>query len=180
MAHWRSVRAARETHDKRVEEEQNTGAARIKAEAEQSAAVMQEVGKLFSDFRAADDSEQDFLKEKEGDDEWNQLLAARRDMVDTTLGSSYADRKLTPEQRKELVRKFATVRGRAIGYSMKNLENQRLQAQIQDLTKQLEEYKNSEPGSGSPTPAPGQSVTPTDPFERVRSEIRARAKTRSY
>jgi hypothetical protein len=172
-------RAARENHDRSVEHEKKTGAERYKQEMEQQVAVRQENAKSFQEFKAADDSEQEFLRGKEGDDEWNSLLADRREYVDKSLADSSSNAKLTPEQRREAVRRHATVRGRAIGFSMMKLENTRLKAQVDQLNAKLAEFKTAEPGSGDP-PSPPAVASPTDPFARVRAEMQKRSRTRNF
>lgn len=169
----------RDLYEKRAEalvEAQKTGSEKQRQEQELSVKAVQEAGKLWNEYKSADESEYDFLKEKDDDDEWNTLLNEKKQFVDTALMTNGTDRTMSPEERAKAVRNHAFIRGRAIGFSMRGLQIKRLQSEIGELKSQLSQYKQSEPGQGDAIPASNQQTTSPDPMERVRQAIRSRAR----
>lgn len=100
----------------------------------------------------------DFLKPKEGDDEWNGRVDKAREWVDETLKANVADPKLTAEQRAEAIRRHANMRWRAIGYSSLKLELKRAQSEAAALRKELEAFKKSGPPEGEGNGRPPTSA----------------------
>lgn len=122
-----------------------------------------ENGQIFTDMVREDAQKYDFLKPKEGDDEWNAALEKAQKFVDSVFTKSAADPHLSAEQRKEIIREHASVRGRAIGYPMLKLQVKRLQSELAKRDKIIAQYNNGEPDGGGEKPVRGteSSTAPT-------------------
>jgi hypothetical protein len=158
MAHRRRIRDLSDAQGKALEEAKTKGLERQKQTFESAKTLQAEVTKLWQQVNAEDASKYDFLKPKEGDDEWNAKLEKAKSLVDRAFGESATDPKLTAEQRAEVIRRHAAVRNRAIAYSALKLENTRLKAQLAEKEKALGEFQASVPGNGE-----GKGRAPANP-----------------
>lgn len=109
----------------------------------------------------------------EGDAEGNALLEAGYKKADEAFSSNPLDPKLSSEQRSELVRKQAAQRNRSAAFSRLVYMNQKLEKQVAELTKQLGEFQESEPGAGEGKPAVEQRSGSA--MDRIMADIGALA-----
>ena len=168
MAHRRVLRDMADAANKAVEEAKKHGSEREKQMSETQNEARKQVAKLWTQFNSEDEAKYDFLKQKEGDDEWNSRLTKSKTLVDGAFSANPHDPKLTAEQRAKVVRDHAAVRNRAIAYSVRTLELARSNARVAELEKQLEQYKGAEPGNGNGRP----SEQPTgQPVNRMKSSL---------
>ena len=168
MAHRRVLRDMADAANKAVEEAKKHGSEREKQMSETQSEARKQVAKLWTQFNSEDEAKYDFLKQKEGDDEWNNRLTKSKTLVDGAFSANPHDPKLTAEQRAKVVRDHAAVRNRAIAYSVRTLELARSNARVAELEKQLEQYKGAEPGNGNGRP----SEQPTgQPVNRMKSSL---------
>jgi len=174
MAHRQKVRELSDAQTRALDESRKTAGEREKQMNETRSRVSTETSSLWQQFKTEDEQKHDFLREKEGDDEWNNKLDSSRTFVDTAFSTQAADPSLTAEQRADAVKKHAAVRGRAIGYSMLKLENTRLKAEVAKAQKELGEYRNGEPGVGNGRQAAAPSV-PLNPMEAAKARLAALA-----
>jgi hypothetical protein len=105
--------------------------------------------KRFVELSTADEAKFDFLRPKEGDEEWNSKLAQAVKFVSEAYNSNSNDPRLSPEKREEIVKKHVGVRNRAIGFTPMRLRALRAEAKAASLEKELAKFKNGEPGPGS-------------------------------
>lgn len=176
IAHVRAVRELAKANQKALDDARKAGSEREQQMTQQRQQVTGEVTKLFHTFAQEDQGKYEFLQPKEGDEEWNKRLETASQFVDRAMASNSTDPKLTPEQRAELVKQHAAIRGRAVGFTMLKLENTRLKAQLAERDKKLAEYAEVEPGAGTAHAAGGEVPASTDPFDRVRQKIRGMAR----
>lgn len=176
MAHYRKIRDLADEQRRAVDSVKKEGSERQKMQEETRQRIAEEIGGAWQEFISADESKHEFLKEKEGDDEWNGRLKAAKEFVDNSLFRVNAgDDKLTPEQRKEAIRNHASVRGRAIGFTMLRLENKRLRGQLDELATELSKYKSAEPPAGVGREPGAVAARPASAWEAARAELRRRA-----
>ena len=141
---------------------------------------MQELAKsnvqLFDRLAKADESKQDFLKPKEGDEEWNSKLAQAVKFVNDAYSGNSNDPRLTPEQRQEIVKKHVAIRNRAIGFTPMRLRAIRAEAQVASLQKELAKFKNGEPGPGAGKGEGAPAGGRVSRMEESKAKIRALGK----
>lgn len=176
MAHYRQVRALADKQNKALEEAKKTGSAKEQERMAQQQKVVEELGRTWVEHTASDEQKYSFLQAKEGDDEWNTRLQSAKKFVDDSFLSNGANPKLTPEERSEIMRNHASVRGRAIGFSMIRLENKRLKAELAERDKIISQYKSAEPGAADGKPAVSSPVNPANRMSSIMEEIRKRAR----
>lgn len=174
MAHRRAIRELADAQNKALDDAKKTGAERTKSQTEAAQRAAQEAVELFRRAIDEDTAKYDFLRAKDGDDEWNTSLDKATKFVEGAWGTSASDPKLTPEQRAEIVRRHVAIRNRAIAFTPLKLEIKRLKAEVATLQKTVADYKGAEPGAGNGTHggAAGAS-TPLNPMDVVKARIRA-------
>ncbi len=111
-------------------------------------AVQAENRKHWDEINAEHVKKYEFLRPVEGDTERNEKLAKATEFVESALKASAIDPRLSPEQRREVLKKHAALRNRAIGYSVLAHENRTLKTKMAELEKSLAAYQESEPGAG--------------------------------
>jgi hypothetical protein len=176
MAHRRAIRELADKQDHALEENKKTGVQREQERMETQRKVSEEVGSLWHQFNSADEAKYEFLKPKEGDDEWNTKLEGAKKFVNDAFLANAGDPKLTPEQRADIIRQHVSVRGRAIGFTALRLENTRLKAQLAEVQKVVASYKKAEPGAGDGHATTAAPVTPQNRMQSIFQQMRARAK----
>lgn len=172
----KTVRDAAEQRDLAVQNANKSAQERAK----QTSDIRREVAQTYQQSVAADAQKYEFLRPKEGDAEWNSALERSTNFVKQAYERNSYDPKLTPEERRELIRKHAAIQGRAVGFSMLRLENKRLRAELEKTRGELKKYGDNEPGPGSPKgdgpkPDKGQSA-----MERAKAALRARGRPDPY
>ncbi len=82
---------------------------------------------------------------------------------------------LSPEQRRAIVKRHAALRNRAAAFGRLVHMNKGLQEKVAALTKDLEQYKASEPGTAlrAPNGAPAQ---PASAMARMQADLQKLAK----
>jgi len=175
MAHRRVIRELADAQNRALQEARKTGAERAK---ERTAAVQKaryEVETLWQRHHEADTAKLEYLRPKEGDDEWNGKVESAQKFVQQALASNPMDPALSAEQRADVVARQVAVRNRAVAFSALKLHNTRLAAQVADLQKQLDALKASGPSNGSGHPT-GAAPVPVSRMEAALAAIRAKAR----
>jgi len=175
MMHRQKIRDLSDAQNRALEEAKKSGNDRQEQYAAKMQSVVKEVSTLWEKFNTEDASKYEFLKPREGDDEFNTKLTKAQTLVDTAFSTNATDPNLTPEQRAQAVRAHSAVRNRAIAYSALKLENARLQKQIKERDEKLKAYENSEPTGGSAGGATGKPQQASTPMERARQRMHAEA-----
>lgn len=153
--HYGKVRDLAEAQQEALDKARKEGNDREVQSIQASTRTRAEVLDLFEQTRQEALAKLDFLKEKEGDDDWNTALAKATDYVDSTMKASVLDPKLSKEERAKLVQRHVAVRNRAIGYAMLKLETKRLKAELAERDAKLASYEKAQPGGGEGRPAEG-------------------------
>lgn len=180
MAHRRTLRELAGKQQEALDTMKKMGSEKLQQQQQALSTARAESGRLFNEYISSDDTQQPFLMEKEGDDEWNNLLNSKRDWIQKAMSTDSTDPKLTPEQRAQVARDHAHIRGRAIGFSTLKLENTRLRNQIEQQRQEIAQLKSSEPSEGTMPASNGtQQALVGNAMERVRQAIRSKARQSS-
>jgi len=173
MMHRQRIRDLHDAQEKALAEARKTGSERQVKAAETSKAITAEVTSLWQKFNEEDAGKYEFLKPKEGDEDWNSKLEKAKALVDTAFSQNATDPSLSPEQRAKAVRAHAAVRNRAIAYSALKLENTRLKAQIKERDDKLKQFEDSAPTGGQAGGGNGKPAQAATPMERARQRLHA-------
>jgi hypothetical protein len=150
--HVDKVRALANAQNAALEERKGKGGEWQKAQMEQRQqalkAVVSENQKAWSDIVAEDSKKYEFLRPVDGQPERNARLEKAAAFVEEALKVSAMDPKLSPEQRREVLRKHVALRNRAIGFSVLNHENRVLKARLAEVEKTVKQFEQSEPSQG--------------------------------
>ncbi|OLE10694.1 MAG: hypothetical protein AUG89_11565 [Acidobacteria bacterium 13_1_20CM_4_56_7] len=182
MAHRKEIRNLFEAQNTALDEARKTGAERDKQRAEQAQKHQSEVAKQiasdwdkFNKEAASHETYGKYFSPVEGDSDGNTRLEKGFELVDKAFAQNPMDPRLTPEQRAAVIRTHAVVRNRAAAFGRLVSRNQSLESKVAELTKELEQFKQSSPptGGGAPAPTNGQ---PTSAWESVRQGLNKIAK----
>lgn len=176
MAHVRRIQSLSAAQDKALADAKKTAAERQQRLTEEQTtrqkALQTEIEGHWNRFNSEAEAQQEHLKAKAGDDEWNSRLDRAKAFVEEAWNGNSADPKLTPEQRAEIVRKHAALRNRAIAYSTLKLENKKLKAQLAERDAALKQYTESEPGKGEGNGRATTVTVPSNPMDRTKQALR--------
>jgi hypothetical protein len=174
---WQAQQAALE-NEKKVGGEtlkQQTEAAQKNFQAMQS--NIKDVWQKENAALLADKTYGPMFSKREGDTQWNDRLEKGFALVDRAFSENPSDPQHTSEQRQEIVRRHTAIRNRAAAWGAVKAENETLRGQIDEMKKELEQYKGSEPGTNGGRIAPnGNGGKPMTARERMHEDLRKRAK----
>lgn len=176
IRHVEKIRELSEAQTQALEEARKTGSEREKQMGESQKRIAETLGTLWERTLAEDSKKLDFLKPKDGDDDWNGALDKSTKFVEDAWKANPADPNLTPEQRAEVIRRHAALRNRAVGFSMLKVENKRLADKLAAVQKELDGIKGSAPTNGNGRPASGAPGTAGNPMDRALADLRSRAR----
>jgi hypothetical protein len=174
---WQAQQAALENEKKMGGEtlKQQTEAAQKNFQAMQS--NIKDVWQKENAALLADKTYGPMFSKREGDTQWNDRLQKGFELVDRAFSENPSDPKHTPEQRQAIVRRHTAIRNRAAAWGAEKAENETLRGQIEEMKKELEQYKGSEPGTNGGRIAPnGNGGKPMTARERMHEDLRKRAK----
>ena len=173
MMHRKHIRDLSDAQQKALEDARKNGTERETKMAESSKAAQAEAAALWERFNTEDTSKYEFLKPKEGDDEFNSKLDKAMQLVNGAFSQNPTDPSLTPEQRAKAVRARVAIKNRAIAYSPLKLENARLKKQLAERDEKLKQFEASEPTGGSGGNGNGKPQPAATPMERARQRLHA-------
>ena len=150
--HVDKVRAMANAQNTHLEERRKNGGEWQRQQQEQRTQLLQnmvaENRKTWGDLLAEDTKKFAFLRPVDGDTARNERLEKATKFIEEALKVNAMDPRLSPEQRREVLRKHVAMRNRAIGFSVLNHENKTLKAKVAELEKSLKQYAESEPAAG--------------------------------
>lgn len=184
MGHRKEIRNLFEAQAKALEDARKNGAERIKQTVEQQTKQMGEIKKFIGEnWEAAnqsivrDEKYGLYFTPVEGDENINQRLAKGAQLVDRAFAENPADPKLTPDERRAVIKRHAAVRNRAIAFGRLVYELDKAKADMASLREELKKYRGSEPTTtGTPKPENGGEPAPTSAKESVFAALRAKAR----
>lgn len=154
-AHYHEVRKLADAQLDAIENAKKTGSETVRKQTEYQQRMIAENLELFKRFNDEDEASYDFLKPKEGDEEWNSALKKSSKFIDDAFSGNPNDPKLSTEDREAIVRRRVAARNRARAFSMLRLDNKRVRSELAKLQKQLDGYQNVQPGGGDGAPGGG-------------------------
>lgn len=131
--------------------------------------------KTANDQVAADPKYGRYFVPTDGDPEGNQRLAKGFELVDRAFTENQMDPKLTPQQRRDVIRRHSAVRNRAAAFGRLVHWKNSLESQVKALTEELAQYKGSEPGAGGRVDKT-EPAAPTTAMGRMQAELRKKMK----
>ncbi len=160
MNHRKSVKALWESQAAALNEAKEKGEQREKDRIEQHGRLVGQLQKDVTDeWKSVNES---VLKDEtygkhfgpiEGDKDGNDRLAKGFELVDRAWSENPMDPRLTPEQRREVIRRHTAVRNRAASWGRLRYQNDQLAKQVKELEDRLKAYQSSTPTTGGDTPA---------------------------
>lgn len=182
MGHRKTIRSLFEAQSAALEDAKKNGEAREKDRTEkyqrgmaQLQASVTDEWKTVNDTIVKDETYGKYFTPVEGDQEGNQKLAKGFEMVDRAWKENPMDPRLTPEQRKDIIKRHAAVRNRAASWGRLRFENEKLSKQVKELEDRLKAYQGSTPTTGGDTP-PSGGATETSAKGAVFGALRKLAK----
>ena len=134
--------------------------------------VSEENSALFNKFNEEDTQKIEHLREKEGDDEWNERLKSAKEFAKESLSGNPNNPELTSEDRAKMIRRNTAFINRSIAYPMLKLELNRVKAQLAEKDKVLSGYKASEPTPGNGKGKSAPSTVPANAMEASKHRLR--------
>lgn len=177
MAHRRKIIELDRQGREALETARKDSESRNSERSESSNRIRSETRQLFTQAIVEEESKRPFLQEKEGDAPWNKKLAESKSFVEEAFTLNPHDPKLSTAERKEVIRKHAALRNRAIGFSMRGIEINRLNARIKGLEAELSAFQGSRPPTTTGTKPNGDgTISSGDLMERSKADLRSRAR----
>ncbi len=181
MRYRNEIRGLADTQVEAIEEARKTGAQRDKERNEQmqrsTTELANEITKVWKDVNEAVAKDPDiatFFGPRDDDKEWNERLEKGFALVDRAFSEDPRNPKLTPNERREIIKRHTAVRNRAAGWGALRNSYLKAQREIEGLKKALEGYKQSTPGNGNGSQgAPAAVATARD---RIAAAFIAKAK----
>lgn len=182
MTHRKEIRSLYEAQAAALDEAKKMGATREQMRMAQFQEFQQKTAKLVGEVwqKANDSAVKDekfgkYFNPVEGDDEGNAKLEKGYALVDKAFSENPFAPNLKPEERQAIIRRHAAVRNRAAAFGRLTTQVEKAQARIAELERELKQYKGSEPPTAGGAPATA-TAQPTSAMERMKAELRARAK----
>lgn len=180
--HRSKVKELLEAHNEAVQDSRRNSAQRLKERAEQKESatrdtrkLLSETWKAFNDEAQADPKIGHYFKPAEGDDQGNAALEKGYKLVDEAWQANPEAEGLTPEQRKEIVRKHTAVRNRAAAFGRLRLQLETKDARIGELEAKLKGYEDSEPKTQGSEEAPTQAAPQGDHWDSIKQRLLKKA-----
>jgi hypothetical protein len=180
MAHRKEIRKLFEEQSAAIEAVKKDGAARqtsqTEAQKKMYTEVAEDIKKTWSEANQsalADEKHGIYFKPVDGDQEGNQRLSKGFELADRAFSENPMAPGLTPEQRREIVKRHAAVRNRCAAFGRLAWQNQNLQTRIKEMETELKGYKDTEPTRSGSAAAPAKSKGSA--WGSIREELAKRA-----
>jgi hypothetical protein len=182
MGHRKAIRQLWEAQAAALDDVRKNGEAREKERMEKMQGAHKQMQTFIADSWKEvneavlkDEAYGSYFSPKEGDEDGNTRLKKGFDLVDQAWKENPAAPNLTPEERKQIIRRHAAVRNRAAAFGRLVTENKSLHKRLAEL-----EAKQKQMMESTPTPG-GQRQQGTTPQggsarEQMMEELRRRAK----
>lgn len=125
---------------------------------------------------AANEATGHYFRPVEGDDQFNQRLEKGYKLIDDVMNQNPFDPKLSEDQRREVVKKHASVRARAAAFGALRHRYETLKKEHDALTEKLKGYEESEPGFVGEQKNEGTPISSGKASDSVFSALRKIAK----
>lgn len=180
MNHRNEIRKNLDEQAAAIETAKKTGAEREAQQREQLKSFYSQVGTKAKEWWEGFNQEVqkhpehgEFVKPKEGNEEWNAALEKGFEMAKKAFSVNVTDHRLTPEQRKEAVKLQSALYNKAAAYGPMRIEIKALRKALAERESELGKYKSTTPAAGgqSPQSTPNAPVNGKEAlFSRLRSK----------
>lgn len=184
MEQRNSIREKFEAREKALETAKTEGVekhqATIRQMQEEQTKLSTELSKAYqsaNEFAVKDPRHQEFLSEREGDEEGNELLRKGYQAIDEAFAKNpLTTPDLTMDQRVKMVKKHAAIRHKAAAYS-RLVRDITLERQAHAATKaRLAEYEKTVPGRGSEQKPAAPVIGKGSGMDAMKARLRAKAR----
>lgn len=183
MAHRNSIKQLFDAQSKALDDARKNGAERMRQMQEQVQKQVKEISDTINEAwetsnaaMVRDEKYGLYFTPVEGDENVNQRLAKGYALVDRAFSENPQDPKLTPDQRRSVIKRHAAVRNRAAAFGRLVYELGNERQRVQELTEELKKYKESTPPTGGSPQAEASGGAPTSARESVFAALRAKAR----
>ena len=181
MTHRNRIRENLDEQASAIETAKKTGAERDIQRQEQMKAFFNEVGSKAKEWWEGFNSEVakhpehgEFVKPKEGNEEWNTALEKGFEMAKRAFSVNVNAPNITPEQRKEAVKLQSALYNKAAAYGPMRLEIKSLRKALSERETELGKYKSTTPAAGGQVPQ-NTPTAPSNSKEAMFARLRSRA-----
>jgi len=178
MAYRKEIIGLHEAQETALKEAREGSIKRDKERSEQSQQVAaQTVSQIKEGWEKAnaeylaDEKLGAYFKPVDGDQDGNQRLAKGFELVDRAFAENPNDPRLSAEQRAAIVKRHAAVRLRAAAFGRLRAQYGAAQARINELQKELSQYKETEPGTGGSSTTSAPVETKGAAWNRIREGL---------
>lgn len=180
MDHRKALKGLYEEQQKALDDMKKNGAEREKTKREEFLKKIQtsqtETAQIWEQANKQAMEKQEYLRPREGDEEYNTKLTKAYEFVDAALKGNANDPKLSPEDRKAVIERHAALRNRAVMYTPLKMEVSRLKTQLSEAQAKLKQYEGSVPTSGDGKGKTGSNAEPADPMEAAINRLTKKAR----
>lgn len=183
LQHRAAIRDLLQQRQEAIESAKKMGGERDKVRREMFAKQQKEmadhlasVWKSANESLLSDEKISRYFKPVEGDQEGNLRLQKGYELVDRAFSENVNDPRLTPQQRADVVRRHAAVRNRAASWGRLRYENEKKDARIAELEKEVSQYKGTSPRTQASNGASTEPNAPASTRSQVFGALRALAK----
>lgn len=166
-----ALKEAREGGAKREQEMQE----KTQAQRSEAAKAIQQVWEQENRAISTDSEVGHYFTPVEGDQEGNTALVKGYQLVDKAFAENPQDPNITPEERAARIKRHVALRNRAAAFGRLRRWHEKDQATIAELKKELEQFKQSEPGSTTTTRPAKEPSQPSDPWKGMEQRLRQKA-----
>ncbi len=181
MSHRKEIRKLYEEQASAIEQIKKDGVARqttqTEAQKKMYSEVTEDIKKTWTDANqaaVADEKYGTYFKPVDGDQEGNQRLSKGFELADRAFSENPMAPGLTPDQRREIVKRHAAVRNRCAAFGRLAWQNQTLQTRLTQLETELKGYKETEPERSGTSAAPAKGGKKSA-WDNLRGELAKKA-----
>jgi hypothetical protein len=185
MQHRKEIRNLFQARQQALKEAKENGSKRLKEQTDLAQATIQKIQQHVTDTWTSaneavtkDPSYGTYFTPVEGDQDGNQRLAKGFALVDRAFTENPNDPRLSTEERTAVVKRHAAVRARAAGFGRLRSWYEAAKARVEELEKELGQYKASTPETGGAPAGPEGAAAgaPSSGWARVQAALRAKAR----
>lgn len=161
MAYRKEIRGLYEQQETALENARKSGMEKATTESAthqaQIKAIQQETHQEWEAYNQAiqaDEKTGQYFKPQDGNEEINKRLEAGYKFVDETMALNPMNPKLTSEQRKDAIRRHASLRARAAAFGRMRYDLEVSRKELSEARKKLSEFESSTPDFGGTTADP--------------------------
>lgn len=182
MAHRKQLKQLWEVQAAALDDVRKNGEARDKERQERMQSGIKQINSFVAETWNSineavlkDEQFGQYFTPREGDEDGNNRLKKGYELVDQGWKENPTAPNLTPEERKQIIKRHAAIRNRAAAFSRLVNDNRGLTKRVSELETKLKEFNGSTPSPGGQRPATSEPQGGSA-REHMMNELRKRAK----